>query len=343
MKKDINKLKEKELFGRLYFSIYKDNIKEVYNILNNYPKKCQKNFLRNIKELSFDHDKFKEIKNYLSEELTSALYIPNEKKIYLNGFNNTKPEINHELFHVASDNNTDIGVVIILKDKNRLIRIGTHLNEGITDKLAIDSLNQKEVTSDHDLEVFVIENLLNIYGNKILIPYFEGKPRKFYTQFKKNSDSIIELELLLEIIKQKIKMRDTFSKYILLKEYDKESLIMNNLYIKSVDLNPKSILLFNKWLDERNDLISNIYIDNKNISKKIINKDNIELYNYWINIYSKEQKESFEKILKILIKLYRKKEIDETTIKDSLINTLDNKNHFIDLLAYTNKKLIKKK
>ncbi len=337
-----------KLFGNLYESIYKNNIEEVWNILEKYPISCRKNFLKNIKKTSFEHTTRKHLQEMTKDREVNALLIPQENKIYLNGFENTKAEINHELFHVASFNNKAPGIIANLIIDNKIIYIGDHLNEGITEYLALKSIKKEEVESSYGQEVFTIDSLIKIYGKNILIPYFENKPIKFYRQFKNNQSKIIELDLLLKEISTNINIKNIFDEFIIIRDLKPLSLKKEKIYLENLNINKNNIEKFNHWLDTKENIIHASYDnlieekENENI-EYILNEENDKIYHEWLKEYTSVQKELFERIIKIIIILSRKKGIKEQTIKKNIINSLKNIDIALDMIEYKNKLLIKKK
>ena len=336
-----------QIFGRLNYSIYRKNLEEVWKILEQYPKNCRKIFLKNIKTLEFKNLSIEKLQQ-ISEDLdVDGLYQPKENKIYLNGFKNEQTEINHELFHVSSCTPEYWGVMVEVTIDNMTKSIGENLNEGITQYLAELSTNAKNQTnSAYQLEVFVIESLISIYGKEILRPYFQNRPTKFYSQFKSDAYKIIKLDLLLKKISKRVDTRNTFEEYILLKDLSPNRLKENNLYIET-----NKIKELNKHLKSNEFEINRLYEEVELEERKKENESqlyalkedkNKEIYFKWYKEYTQNQKEAFDKIIKTIIILSRKHNMNDEEIKNMLIEKIKNKGEILDTIEYKNKKLIRK-
>ena len=339
--------KKEKSFARLSNSIYKKNLQDVWNILEDYPKSCRKIFLENVKKLSFRHVTLEELRNMTNDKEVNGLYIPTENVIYLNDLNNTQSEINHELFHVASCTKRFWGIIIDLIIDNKNKTIGELLNEGITEYLALLSvMGEKEITSAYQLEVFVIETLIDIYDKNILIPYFKNNPLKFYTQFKNNKHHIIKLDILLNKISKTIDVRNTFEEYILIKDLSKDKLKQHNLYFQTENMEELTKFL-KKHKEEISLLCEEIEnesgISNKDTIYTLKELENERMYINWYKEYDYNQKVAFEKIIKTLIILARKNKYSDKRILKILRKNLSNKETALDIIEYKNKKLIKRR
>ncbi len=338
-------MKHEKNFVNLNSSIYKKNIKQVWRVLEDYPESCQKVFLENIKGLSFNHLTLEELREMTNDKEVNALYIPTENKIYLNGLKNKQSEINHELFHVASCTKKFWGIIIDLTIGNKTKTIGENLNEGITEYLALLSANEdKSLISAYQLEVFTIASLIDIYGKKILIPYFKNNPPKFYSQFKKDKLYIVKLDVLLNKISRTIDVRNTFEEYILIKDVSKDKLKEHNLYLQTEDMQELT-----KFLKKHKEEISvlceetekELGINNSNNTYTIKEEENENMYINWYKDYAHNQKVTFEKMIKILIYLARKNNYDDYEILEILKKNLKYKDTALDIIEYKNKRLIK--
>ena len=338
---------EKQLFGELSQSIYKKNIEDVWKILERYPNKCRKVFLKNLKTLSFQKVNIEELQKISEDIDVNGLYMPMENKIYLNGIENKYEEINHELFHVSSCTGKYWGVIVDVTIGEKIRTIGENLNEGITEYLAYLSANSKNIgESAYQLEVFVIELLISIYGEKILNPYFQNNPLKFYYQFKSGEYSIIYLDILLNQISKWINVRNSFEEYIILRDFVPDELKKYNLYIETFDMKELSRYLkryefmINKLYDkiEKEKRLREVFFDRYALQKE----ESKKMYLNWYYEYSKIQKRMFDRIIKIIIVLARKQDMSDELIKDLLIRSLDNKKSILDVIEYKNKKLVRK-
>ena len=184
--------------SKKYSPVFQDNINSVWNTLKQYPPSCQKAFLKNLKNLHIKINPnvyFNPVYLTTGDPYAIGGYFHAINTIYLK--EDMNDVINHELFHVASSTTRKNGIITI--KENRVI--GYYLNEGITEYLNLKSQKQLISKSDYQLEVFVIEFLIKIYGEKILIPYFTHNSIKFFTQFQKHKKSIIKIDNLLSKIK----------------------------------------------------------------------------------------------------------------------------------------------
>ena len=333
-----------QLYGKLQSSIYKGNLQDVWNILEGYPKSCRNVFLKNVASLSFKHVTLEELKKITNDKEVNGLYILEENKIYLDGFNNTRSEINHELFHVASCTKKFIGIIVDLTIGNKTKTIGEKLTEGITEYLAILSTKENNlVTSAYQLEVFTVASLIDIYGKNILIPYFNNNPLKFYKQFKENKSYIIKLDILLNKISKEIDIRNTFEEYILIKELSPDKLKKHGLYLQTENM--EELTKFLKKYSERISILCEEVEKESGTSNTdtytIKELENENMYINWYKVYDYKQKIAFEKIIKILILLARKKQNNDDRILEMLRRNLKGKEIGLDAIDYKNNKLIK--
>lgn len=335
---------KEQLFDRLNKSIYRKNLEEVWQVLEKYPKNCQKIFLKNLKTLTFKQISIEELQELSKDLDVEGMYIPNENTIYLNEFKNERVEINHELFHVSSCTPKRLGVIVYVTIDDVTKAIGENLNEGITQYLAeLSTKTNNQKDSAYQLNVFVIESLINIYGKNILNPYFQNNPVKFYSQFKSNTYKIIKLDILLNKINKRINLKNLFEEYLLLKDLSKNKLKDNNLYIEITNLKE-----LNKYIKKREFEINKLY---KDIEKEEIKgndiyvlkkEENKEIYLNWYKEYTKIQSSSFEKIIKTIITLARNSNISDKEILEMLTKNLQYKKEILEEIEYKNKKLIRK-
>ena len=99
-------------------------------------------------------------------------------------------ELVHELFHLSSRSDKDMGCVI---NGN----IGVSLNEGITDYLTYLSSDGKYEIR-YVLEALVAKELVNIYGNDLLNKFVLGKPKDFYKTFDSFFDDFVDVLTVLD-------------------------------------------------------------------------------------------------------------------------------------------------
>ncbi len=338
-------MKKEKRYGIYDNSPYKENIDEVWNVLELFPKSCHKIFLKNLKTLLIKNISDKDLKKIAHDTSTVGIYIPERNTVYINKTNSKKPSIiNHELFHTTSSNKKKIGISGYLKLEGKVRKIGDNLDEGITEYLTLKSINKKRSNTDYQVEVFVIECLTDIYNLSILIPYFKNNPSKFYIQFKKYHEIVIKLDLLLNKLSNYINITDIFEEYILLKEIIPEILKENKLYLE----NEAEISYFQKWLSYHQEDINKLYRKAEQENELLSNlrktntpyevKESLELYNNWY----KTQETILNNIIKRIIILGRVNNLSDNKIKKILIKNLESKKDYLDYINYHNKKLIRK-
>ena len=179
--------------SKLYHSSYKGNIDEVWEVLKNHKFQCQINFLNNLRTLKIENIDIDDIREH-GNVTSSAVYMVGKNKIYLPKYNleMINESFNHELFHVSSSRRNNVSGISIDDE------IGQALTEGITEYLNLKSKNKKTSESGYQLELFVIEFLVYIYGEKIIEPYFMNNSKKFFLQFGNFGEDIIKIDSLLK-------------------------------------------------------------------------------------------------------------------------------------------------
>lgn len=288
--------------AKLYQSPYKANIDEIWNVLKNYNFRCQLNFLNNLTTLKLKNVDIEEIKK--ESEIATAYYVMKDNAIYLPTNSNLvmKDIINHELAHVASSKR-DIDSGITTNG------IGEHLNEGITEYINLKSQNKKVSTQGYQRELFVIEFLTHIYGEKILEPYFTNNSDKFFTQFDDFSNDIIDIDYLLKQSANHYLWQMTRLKYLFLTSIIPDILKADEQTLKELELNEESARTINNWLrNVPEQAISKIEVDKRNDPTNIINhiypeENKQTMKHYYIEDYFQKQAETFEQILEKLIKI----------------------------------------
>ena len=322
------------------------NLNDIWNILDKYPRTCKKIFTNNLKTLKIKYISEEELAIMSNDPGTEGMYVPIENTIYITKENiKNKRVINHELFHTTSTHNRKIGIIGKIELNNHEKIIGENLDEGITEYLALKSLNKRKSNTSYQLEVFVIKCLINIYGSKILIPYFKNSPEKFYQQFKNDNLKIIKLDILLNKLSKYEMLTDIFEEYLLLLEINTNSLKENNLllnttslkqFLKDLSKNQDTIIDYYKKEENTNPIL--IELNKTNNTYELKNKKAEYLYIDWYN----QEKILIEKILKIIIILARKNNLSDELIKKILMNNLKYTNDTLELIRYKNKKLIRK-
>ena len=323
---------------------YDKNIEQVLSVIDKFPKSCRKNFLNNLKTLEYEYLSLDELYKLVGDSTVNALYVPFHNKVYFNDYNNTDVEINHEFFHISSRNAYSLGVVGIYMIGNNKILVGKYLNEGITDYLAHLSVNLKDIDSAYQLEFFVIEYLIKVYGDKILIPYFKGDYSKFYCQFRENQRLVVELDLFLSEIQKNIMLKNVFEEFIFLRDLDSSILKNVGLYVERIDDNDEEISLFNKWLLNNMGKIYRLYeLYEEEAVYTLKKEDSLFIYSLWYSRYKDGQKCLIDELIKDIIRISRNKGVDEVNIKADLIHLLENKKNVLSATCYANKKLIREK
>lgn len=193
---------------KLYNSPYNKNIVEVYDTLKNYKLKCRLNYLNNLKTLkiekSLSFNSEETLYDLIENNFGCARYYPKKNLIELNqNYDKIEETINHELFHVSS-NNPNNPYMLNFEGSINII-------EGITDYLGKKSKNNK-YTPGYKLELLVIEFLISVLGeNKIIEPYLLDDYKLFY----KNTNFI--MKEIKEIAKTLVELDEISKKSIIRK------------------------------------------------------------------------------------------------------------------------------
>ncbi len=326
-----------------YYSPYRKNIDEVWGVLENYPVNYRVRFIKNLRSLTF-----KLISSDEMDEMSlgaAALYCPKENRIYIQDEYNDY--LNHELFHVASCTRNKVGVMI-----NDIL--GESLNEGITEYLSLKSKNKFISDSCYQRNIFVIESLIDIYGDSILKPYFEVNSRMFFQQFLAYKNNIIQLDVLLKQIDNNSFMFDKFLKYLVIRDLDSNIFIDNYVDLIHMEFNSSNEIVLDTRIKNNKDRVVKL-IQELSLKDEIIKTEGIDIYQYvfikldnqeiykkWIEQYRVVQGNVFNKIIKIIIKLGLSQNLDKDTIRDILIKNLRYKEDGLEEIKYRNKRLIRK-
>ncbi len=335
-------MKKDKKYGNLKNTSYEKNIDEIWNILELFPKSCRKLFLKNLKTLIIEKVSQKELETITGNDTTEGIYIPDCNTIYLN--ENTKYKhaiLNHELFHTTSSSENRRGIIGNFELESNIISIGKNLEEGITEYLALKSINKEKSHTDYQIEVFVIKCLIDIYGDKILVPYFNQSEENFYKQFNRYREIIIKIDLLLKRLSNYINTTDVFEEYLLLKELTPIILEENNLYIENTE-----IPILAKHAIYNRKIINKIYEKEEKTNKKLtpnepyelIKKENIDIYKAWY----KNERKILNDIIKRIIILGRINKLSDKLIKEILTKNLKYSDEALNTIKYHNKKLIRK-
>ena len=316
---------------------------------NNFSFNSPEKMIINKNALISD-DKFVNLINNLSE-LIKEYYFANKNNIneLFNLFSENEEKkikdlMSHLVKRIEKQKNNLNNFIERAKDIFKKMKIYKNNKNSLINNISANSKNIGE--SAYQLEVFVIELLISIYGEKILNPYFQNNPLKFYYQFKSGEYSIIYLDILLNQISKWVNVRNSFEEYIILRDFVPDELKKYNLYIETFDMKELSRYLkryefmINKLYDkiEKEKRLREVFFDRYALQKE----ESKKMYLNWYYEYSKIQKRMFDKIIKIIIVLARKQDMSDELIKDLLIRNLDNKKSILDVIEYKNKKLVRK-
>lgn len=303
---------------KLYNSPYMVNIKEVKKILDNYKLKSKVLFSINLFGLNIEQMTYSIKKAYNN---AAAVYVPYDNIIYIKDLCEKDKVVNHELFHVSSNNFLKRRAGITMDDGIE------NLDEGITEYLKLKSKNEVSSNYGYQLEVFVVEFLVFIYGDKILEPYFSGNGKKFYKQFGDFSYYIKKINSLLNEISQKTNYQVHRLNYLLARELFPSTAPSESL--DNLELNVKTKYVIKSFFD-----------NNKEIALKLkeYKKDNdITIYNYkyqginniyynkWEEYYKTIVCDIFEEIIVRLIEMAFLNNIPKNKIAEFLEKSYNNK------------------
>lgn len=281
---------------KLYNSPYMVNVNEVKKVLDDYKFKSKVLFSINLFSLNIEEMTYSIKKEYNN---AAGLYVPYDNTIYIKDLLEKDKIVNHELFHVSSNNFIKRKSGITIKDNIE------NLDEGITEYLKLKSKNELSSDYGYQLEVFVVEFLIFIYGDKILEPYFIGNGEKFYSQFESFSDDIKKINYKLNEISQKTSYQVHRLNYLLALELF--SNITSNFSLDDLELNVKTKRTIRNFFDNNKEIALKLKeykkdndITNYNYKYQGIN--NI-YYNNWEKYYKTNVCDIFEEIIVCLIKI----------------------------------------
>lgn len=312
---------------KLYHSQYNDNIVQVVEILKEYKFSCRLNFLRNFRTLKVTMMSEDKIENISSS--VPAYYSINQNEIYLKS-NFYDYFFNHELFHVASNNGkiSPNGIAF-----NKLNLLGENLNEGITEYLNLKSLKVGKSWSNYQLELFVIQFLVFIYGEKILEPYFENNSSKFFQQFGIYSNEVLQIDKRLKLIKNNFNLQMDRLRYLFFSDIGPDIIRSDIEYLKQIRLNKKMItginLLICNYENELYERLAKEKIDIKKVDIFNYQYRNLKIgkvHNEFILEYENLQKNIFDKIISILMEMAYDIEISIDDIRNFVQESLFYKN-----------------
>lgn len=307
---------------KLYNSPYKVNIDEVRKVLGNFRIRSRISFMKNLLTL--------EIKEMTDEMLfcnsnVGAMYIPCENKIYL--WEEDDYEIlNHELFHTASSRYNYLFKVSNDGVVDRFDEIEC-INEGITEYFYLKSKGKSISIFDYQLELFIVEILVFIYGEKILRPYLEIKNKKFYRQFDEYEEIVRWINRCLDgmIIKQTAE--DYRLEYLLFLELFPDDLSRDNL--DEFKLNEDTSTSIQEFYEDNallyskfNELVVDNDIDLFNYNYSDINR---EYYDKWEMEYISKVNKIFNDIMSNLIIMAYSKGLNTEEIRSFILSSYNNK------------------
>lgn len=309
----------KILNPKLYQSEYHANINEVVEVLSHYKFRYRITFFKNFRTLKIETSSLDELAQV---DEAAVAYYDRDKNIIVLSSQNGMESVNHELFHSASNKKHFF--------ENCFLQ---ELKEGITEYLANKSKKKKK-SKNYELELFVIEVLVFIYGEKKIIgPYLLNDQNKWYRIFSKRGYLIVlELERLLssntsikiinknrinylvvsEMLDGLISDEEEFLEQLRL-DYDTPKLI-KKMYSK----------LTEEQLEKMNFPINKfIKIDFKNYNYQKYYKG--VFYQRWNNEYIERLKSIFKEILTNLIELLYEKNISDEEIEQMFMEIFNKK------------------
>lgn len=298
---------------KLYHSPYKANIDEVNHVLKNYKFSVRMVFLSKLTNLIITNLDYP-----FKDEITMSIgcYSSDSNVIYLDDLEDEENVINHELFHALS------GDGIVLDDGIFC------LNEGITQYLHFKS---RGLTGSEDvgyqLEVFVIEFLIFVYGEDIIKPYFDKDGKKFYKQFGKCKHLVRIINVLLDRINNKTIQQDYRLRYLLANELFKEN--VPEYKIDELQLNSNSMGYVRDFFAYNSDVYYelNKYCEEYNVDAYSYpySQDNMEYSEEWKEEYIFEVSVIFGYILDYLLEIANFCKIDKNSIKEFVDDSFSNK------------------
>lgn len=283
----------------MYNSPYRGNVIEVLKILNDYRFRCRLIYLSNLRTLKLERVPASELKKF--GWLANAAYCSKENKIYLAAEEQRKAEesINHELFHSSSTKRGKYSGIVWKGN-------GYNLTEGITEYFNLKSKNKKISTSGYQLEVFVVEFLIFIYGEKILEPYFENNGKKFFTQFRGNMGKIINIDFLLGLSAGNTNFQIHRLFYLCLTDRMSDTFKDDIDFLENLHLNDKIVGLIEyhinaNWEKILQDFVTYGDIDIQNYQFNNLIKKGV--YEKFVCEYQESQVDIFKQILGVLIEM----------------------------------------
>lgn len=305
---------------KLYNSPYKININEVGKVLKKFKLKSRLIYLKNLTNLNIEEVSEKEL-NLIAPN-SKAVYNSFENKILLIKNINHSEILNHELFHSTSNrksNKNKRRSGIIISDNTKVL--GKYLNEGITEYLNLKSKNLNESLSRYQLELFVIEFLVFIYGENFINYYFQNNGVKFFRYFSQNKKKIKKIDSLLTESHTYDLLQKNRLKYLYVTLNVQNDIELNNELQLNSNSNTKINELVSKELffhktQEQNYNFFNL-LSKDEIKKNIYIKWNIE--------YKTQKRKTFEIILESLLDIAYDNGYSNHQIIEFIHNSFENK------------------
>lgn len=180
------------------------------------------------------------------------------------------------------------------------------------------------------MEIFVVEFLIFIYGEKILEPYFQNNVKKFFYQFDNFSIFITAIEQFLSIIANNRKCQIRRLSYLCLTDRIPNVLKDDEEFLTKLTLDAKSLRTISQHIDANKEIIlKNIeqYGDIDVAKHQFKNQQKEAICDKFYLEYQKEQRWCFERILRGLIKMAEAKGISLDDIKSFVAESLFYKNN----------------
>lgn len=298
---------------KLYYSPYKVNVDEVNLVLKNYKFRVRLVFLSKIMDLIIT-----KMTTEMKEDnpATIGCYYSDINIIYIDDLEDKEHIINHELFHACS------GIGILLDDGI------SNLNEGITQYLYFKSKGVLGLDNvGYQLEVFVIEFLIFVYGENIIKPYFDKNGKKFYKQFGRCKHMVKLINFLLDKINIKSIQHDYRLRYLMASELFKER--VPDYKIDGLELDNGSMEVVRDFFSYNSDILE--FLDKYceeygvNVYTYKYSVDNMECYEQWQEEYRFEVNKIFEYIINYLLEISDYYGLDRKIVKEFVLDIFNNK------------------
>ena len=322
--------------AKLYKSPYRKSVDQVWEVIKKLKPKNRVNFLKNLIDVEIEVVDKQEIEK--KQYNARALYESNSNKIYLmKDSNSLKNDLNHEFFHMSSRRrkNKTIGISI----SNVFGSSGKYLDEGITEYLNLKSQNIKTSDSGYQVEVFVIEMLIFMFGEQILEPYFNNDSIAFLEQFKilnVPSSMILKLDNKLKKMACNDDVNNYRSSCLILSDIYSDVVDEDVEFFRKIKLDLKFYKIFEDFFTKYQAKLKE-EIDNTIISLDYQFKDmkKKKVFDEYEDEFQKSQREIFSQILDLLFEITAIRKISFNDVyKFMQMNLFYKDNKFKEL--YTN-------